>query len=167
MRKLRLGPVVVVTLLFVAAAVLFLDSLGASRTIEEIAAEEAKLVDGKCSHPELIDRWLLQQSWFHDERFTKLAGAFGQSSFGLYQEGGMGQEPLEGAFCIDGNNLVVRYFKRRYVPVGLRPGALTIEFGTKLHAMGEDTYVVQELTEERLVLTFASDGLDHVFYRKN
>jgi len=167
MSKSTLRPTIVLTLLLVATAILILDSLGASRSSEEVSAEVVQLVDGKCTQPELIDRSLLQKSWFYDEGFSKLAGGFGQSGFALYQEGAWERGPLEGAYCIDGKEIIVRYFERRHVPVGLRPSELTIEFGTKLRALGEDIYSVQELTEERMVLTFASDGLDHVFYRWN
>ena len=45
---------------------------------------EQKLVEGKCTEEEQINRWLLQQSWFYDPEFTQLAGAFGQNGFSLY-----------------------------------------------------------------------------------
>ncbi len=148
----------------------FYEGIGAARNLQEIATQELALVQGKCTNPENIDRWLLQQSWFYDEQFTQLAGAFGQSSFSLYERGGKIGQRTEGAFCIAGNDLVVRYFKTRHVPVDFEFRSLsdwTIKLGTKLEPAGDDRYSVQELTSKRMVLSFASDGREHVFYRKH
>ncbi len=156
-------------LIFLAAKMLY-DGIGAARTMEEIAEQELRLLRGKCAGVETIDRWLLQQSWFHDEHFTELAGAFGQYSFSLYERGGAKQQRTEGAFCIAGNDLVVRYFKTNHVPVALEFRSFSdwiIKFGTKLEPVGEDLYSVGELTQKRMVLRFASDGSEHVFYRRN
>ena len=143
------------------------NAMTAARTFEEEISREADLVQGQCTESETIDRWLLQQSWFYDQAFTSLAGAFGQSSFSLYKNGDTTQPPLQGAFCINGNDLIVRYYKRYFVPVMVRPSKLSVEFGTKLKPLGQDIYRVKELNKHRMVLNFESDGLEHVFYRRN
>lgn len=153
--------------LTIAAAFLLWDGSDAARSMVEIAALEAKLIEGKCTQRETVDRWLLQQSWFHDQDFRELAGAFGQYSFSMYERGAPEKYPLEGAYCINGPNLVVQYFDRRFVPVRLRVTDMAVDFGTKLKPLGTDTFGVRELTRERMILRFASDGRDHVFYRKN
>ena len=62
---------------------------------------------------------------------------------------------------------MVRYYERRFFPVRLRWSELAVDLGTKLVPLGEDVYSVRELTRERMVLAFASDGREHVLYRKN
>src|SRR5882672_7721078 len=153
--------------LTISAAFLLWDGSDAARSMVEIAALEAKLIEGKCAQRETVDRWLLQQSWFHDQDFRELAGAFGQYSFSMYERGAPTKNPIEGAYCISGTNLVVRYFDRRFVPVRLRVSDLAVDFGTRLKPLGADTFEVRELTKERMLLRFASDERDHVFYRKN
>ena len=148
-------------------AYLLWDARGATRNTEEIAALEKRLVHAKCTQPEMVDRHLLQQSWFHDENFSELAGAFGQFTFSLYERGTAEPSPLEGAYCIEGKILHVRYFERSYVPVRIRPTEMAIEFGTTLKPLGEDMITVRELNNERMVLSFNSDGSERVFYRKN
>lgn len=155
-----------VVLVLLAAYVVW-NAMTAARTPDEVASREADLVQGRCTESEAIDRWLLQQSWFYDQAFTRLAGAFGQSSFSLYKNGDTTKPPLEGAFCINGSDLIVRYYERHFVPVMVRPSKLSVEFGTKLTPLGQDIYRVKELTKDRMVLNFESDGLEHVFYRKN
>jgi hypothetical protein len=167
MKRRHLPWIATAILVVLVGAIIVWENLGAARTMEEIAAQELQLVRAKCTQPESVDRWLLQQSWFYDQHFTELAGGFGQSSFSLYEKGDAKRKPVEGAFCINGNTLVVRYFNRRAVPIKLRLNDLAVDFGTKLVALGEDTYTVRELTKKRMVLMFASDGHDHEFYRKN
>ena len=166
--KRRLLPwIASAVLVALVATIIVWEGFGAARTMKEIAAQELELVDGKCTQSESVDRWLLQQSWFYDEHFTELAGAFGQSSFILHERGNAKRKPVEGAFCINGKDLVVRYFDRRAVPIRFRLSELAIDFGTKLVPLGEDTYTVRELTKERMVLVSASNGRDHVFHRKS
>lgn len=143
------------------------DAQGATRNIEEILAKELELIEGRCSQPEAINRHLLQQSWFYDESYTQLAGAFGQSSFGLYKKDTPEIEEINGAFCIDENRLEVRYFNRRFVPMKIDFSELSVQLGTKIDALEEDTYTLIELNRKRMVLEFSSDGNQHVFYRKN
>lgn len=138
--------------------------------IEKELEQEAKLVQGKCTKNEMIDRWLLQQSWFYDQQFTDVAGAFGQSSFGMFESGNPKQNLREGVFCIEGRNLFVRYFKRYYFPSGFEfrsPSNWTVKFSSWLVPLEEDVFTVQELTREHMILKFASDGDEHVFYRRN
>lgn len=161
-----LGWSLVVVLLLIATPVLLLMRLshGVARNREEISALEAALKP-QCTNAESVDRWLLQQSWFHDPGFAKLAAMFGQDTFSLHEEGDPAKS-VEGAFCIDGKKLVVRYFQRDFVPISVR-FPFRIEFGTRLEPLGEDSFVVQELTKERMTLMVASDRQEHVFYRKN
>lgn len=124
------------------------------------------LVSGRCTEPESVDRRLLQQTWFHDQQFTQLAGIFGQTSFTLYAPGEMIAN-TEGAYCIVGDTLHVRYYERVFVPVGADLSRLSVTFGARLNPMETDSFVVRDLTGHRLRLAFSSDGREHVFYRKN
>jgi hypothetical protein len=139
-------------------------------SIKDSMEQESRLVEGKCTKSEMINRWLLQQSWFYDEQYTDLAGAFGQVSFGMFNKGNPKKEYIQGAFCIAGNNLIVRYYETSAVPNSFEFRSLsdwTIKFGSKIKPLGEDIYKVQELTEKRMTLRFQSDGNEHVFYRKD
>jgi len=155
------------TLMAAAAAVFLWTSTTALRTPEEEAARELELVRGRCVGAESVDRWLLQQSWYYDQAFHNLAGAFGQSSFSWYKDGDLTQAATDGAFCISGSDLMVTYYERQFVPIGAKPSTLTVEFGMRLKPLGKDTYRVKELNEHRMVLVFESDGREHVFFRKN
>jgi hypothetical protein len=133
---------------------------------EALSAQERDFVAGRCTRAEAVDRWLLQQSWFYDESFTQSAGAFGQSSFMFFDT----ESPttnVEGAFCIDATELKVRYYERQYIPTDISLSKRSVSFGSRLAPLGEDVFSVRELTTRRLVLTFASDGKNHTFYRKN
>jgi hypothetical protein len=146
---------------------LFWDGRNAYRSVEQIAAAQSSLVEEACSGQETIDRWLLQQSWFYDEEFSELAGAFGQYSFSLYERDSSLNEMIEGVFCIDGNRLKVKYFESRFVPVTIDFSERTINFGQKFKVVGDDLFTVIELTEKMMLIEYASDGETHVFYRKS
>lgn len=167
MKTRTLTWIVTALVLTISAAFLLCDASDAARSVAEVAALEAKLVEGKCTQRETVNRWLLQQSWFHDQDFKELAGGFGQYSFSMYERDAPTKNPIEGAYCISGTALVVRYFDRSFVPVRLRVSDLAVDFGTKLKPLGDDTFEIRELTKERMVLRFASDERDHVFYRKH
>jgi hypothetical protein len=62
---------------------------------------------------------------------------------------------------------MVRYYDRQFVPVSATLSPFSVTFGTKLAPLGQDVFAVQELTDEKIVLEFASDGRNHVYYRKN
>lgn len=141
--------------------------LGAARTMEEITALETQLLESRCTKPELVNRSLLQQTWFYDQSFTQLAGAFDQHGFSFFGWDGPAEDSVEGVFCIDGRDLLVQYVDRKLVPTSVSISEMSIKFGTKLTPMSKDTFVIRELTTDRMILTFASDGKDHVFYRKN
>ncbi len=157
--------IAVIVVLFIAY--LLWDSRGVTRNPNEITEIEMNLVKGRCTQAEMINRHFLQQSWFHDNNYSELAGAFGQYSFSLYQQENTNSTPIEGAFCIEGKNLRVRYYKRRFVPVSINISEWSIQFDAKLKALREDTFTVKELNQKRMVLLFSSDGNEHVFYRKN
>ena len=140
---------------------------GATRDPKELLELEINLVKGKCTQPEMINRHFLQQSWFYDNGYTELAGAFGQNGFSLYQQGNDEPTPLEGAFCIEGKNLHVKYFKRHFVQMNINLSEKNIQFGTKLEPLGEDTFTVKEIDAKHMVLFFSSDRAEHIFYRKN
>lgn len=146
------------------------NSPAVARSIEATLEQEARLVQGRCTKTEEIDRWLLQQSWFYDQQFTDVAGAFGQSSFGMFERGNPKHSLIEGAFCIEGRNLFVRYFKEYYIPSGFEfrsPSDWAIKYSSKLVPLEEDVFAVQELSKKRMILKFVSDGSEHVFYRRN
>src|SRR6266853_5738856 len=87
--------------LVIAAAFFVYQSRGAVPSGDNTSANELSLVADKCTKAEAIDRWLLQQSWFYDPSFTRLAGAFGQTSFTLLGAEAPSNQ-IEGAFCISG-----------------------------------------------------------------
>jgi hypothetical protein len=123
----------------------------------------------RCTEPEEIERSLLQQTWFHDEASTRVAGLFGQTSFGLYS--GDEQTPVEthGAFCISGKELRVRYYERQHVPISMAfgdPHGITIKFGAKIIPLEPDRISVLELTDRHMLLRFESGGSDRRFYRR-
>ncbi len=133
---------------------------------EEINRAEMALVKDRCVQPEAVDRSLLQQSWFYDREYTRLAGGFGQHNFLLYDRKDTDSIPDNGAFCIDGKKLHVKYYKPHLVPVSINIFRLRIQFGTKLKPLAEDTFMVKELDERHMVLFFSSDNKEHIFYRK-
>jgi hypothetical protein len=159
MKDKSLRWVIPLALLLIGVAFLVYESKGAVPAGQDLSSHELSLVSARCTKAESLDRSLLQQSWFHDPAFTRLGGAFGQTSFSLDRK--------EGAFCISGTDLMVRYYERRFVPIRVRLSELAIDFGTKLVPLGEDVYSVRELTKDKMVLTFATDGREHVYYRKN
>ncbi len=159
--------------LFRAAASIILLSLyllwnnySAMRSPEEIARAEIDLVKDRCLQPEAVDRDLLQQSWFYDREYTRLAGAFAQHSFSLYDPQDTDSMPTTGAFCIDGSKLHVKYYKTHPVPVSINIFKLRVQLGTKLKPLAEDTFMVKELDAKHMVLFFSSDSKEHRFYRK-
>ena len=165
-RKRTIGLAILLGASLAAAAFFAFWDDGVAPVGGDLSALESSFVAGRCQKAEAVDRWLLQQSWFHDPAFTRLAGGFGQTSFSIY---GLRtpSDVTEGAFCINGTDLMVRYFKRRLVPEGISLGPLSVSFGVRLRPLGEDIYSVRELTKDKMVLVFASDGREHVFYRKN
>ena len=154
------------TVILVAGAVLVYQGRNALPAGADTSELEESFVSGRCEKAEEVDRWLLQQTWFHDPAFASLAGVFGNHSFGLYDQ----HDPLnevEGAFCIDGNDLMVRYYERSFVPVAADLTKLSVKFGVKLSPMHKDVFTVRELSKDKMVLVFASDSREHVFYRKH
>ncbi|MGB1800513.1 MAG: hypothetical protein ACPHLK_06755 [Gammaproteobacteria bacterium] len=162
--KYLLGNAIVLLLFFLY----FLwDARGASQNSQEITEMEISLIRGKCSGTEQINRNLLQQSWFYDEKFNELAGAFGTYGFTLYEQNSEDNKRKEGSFCIEGNNLYVRYFDRRFVPVKVRLFEGVIEYGTKIKPLDEDLFTIKELNKDIMVILIRSDGKEKAFYRKN
>jgi hypothetical protein len=144
------------------------DARGATHSLDEELAFVDSLSKGKCTKPDEVDRWLLQQSWFHDEASTRLAGIFGQANFGFYIDEPLQQEEVHGAFCISGKELLVRYYERRHVPTSIAfgdPHGVEIKFGVKIVPAGTDRILVRELTSKHMVLHFESSGKEREFYR--
>lgn len=142
---------------------------GATTSLDEERAIVDALSKGRCTEPDEVDRWLLQQSWFHDAAATRLAGIFGSSSFGLYNDDDL--QPLEthAAFCISGREMRVRYYERQPVPISIGwgdPHGIEIKFGTRVVPGGSDRIAVRELTYEHMLLHFESDGRERRFYRR-
>jgi hypothetical protein len=151
--------------LMVVVAFFLYQSRGVLPVDADTSAYESTLIADRCGGTEKIDRRLLQQSWFYDPAFAHLAGGFGQTSFVFYMEQSANKE-INGVFCINGTDLMVRYYQRRYVPV-IDLSEPSVSLGIKLIPLGEDVYSVRELTKDRMILAFASDGREHVFFRKN
>jgi hypothetical protein len=100
---------------------------------------------------------------------TRLAGIFGNSSFGLYSDDDL--QPLEthAAFCISGREMWVRYYERQLVPISIGwgdPHGIEIKFGTRVVPGASDRIALRELTERYMVLHFESDGGERRFYRR-
>lgn len=146
---------------------LYLNSLGAIEDPMRLREIEAALVRDKCNKPELIDRHLLQQSWFYDNEYSELAGAFGQWGFSLYEQAGETLDYIQGTYCIEGKKLYVKYYKLKFVPIRIKFKEAKIEYGAKLKILGEDIFITEELNNKKMVLTFLSDKNTRTFYRKN
>jgi hypothetical protein len=142
---------------------------GAHSPDEQRAIVDALSQGQQCTQPEEIERSLLQQTWFHDEASTRVAGLFGQTSFGLYSGDARTLMETEGAFCISGRELRVRYYEKQHVPISITlgdPHGIRIEFGAKIIPLGTDRLTVIELTDKHMLLRFESDGSDRSFYRR-
>jgi hypothetical protein len=136
---------------------------------EALRMQERQLVEDRCSGPEAVNRQYLQQSWFHSLEFREIAVAFGDVGFSFYQEGAPIHDSIQGAYCVDGTNLIVEYFSVDYVPIGIRfdsPLSWQISFGRRITPSGGDTLHVRKLTENILTIAFESSGQEDTFYRK-
>ena len=171
MKKFALQLCVPLVGLLAVAAFYLWQGSDALHTQEEGEAFEAALITSMCgevnAEEEQVDRWLLQQSWFYDADFEELAGAFGRRGFNLFERNSGSESLVEGVFCIKGKNLLVRYIDTSWYPIKVNWSALSVEFGFKIKPLGQDTFSVRELSEDRMILVFASSGEEHVFYRKN
>lgn len=156
----------VFTVLAVVCCTYFFFSRQATTDPELIVEAVKELASGMCQEPEGLNRHLLQQTWFNDSNYTQVAGAFGQHSFSLYQQSATEQLHVEGAYCIEGNTLRVKYFNRRFVPIGINLTEMYISFGAKLVPKGKDSITVKELDQNHMVLLFASDNSEHVLFKK-
>jgi hypothetical protein len=131
-------------------------------------AQIKALTAGLCTTTEAVDRHLLQQTWFHDPAFQRLAGVFGQSSFVHYTDDTPAPKTVHGAFCISGRELLVRYYKTSFVPTSVSlgdAGGVKMQLGTKITPAGTDRITVVELTRQRLVLRFDSESAERALYR--
>ncbi|MCJ8305126.1 hypothetical protein [Shewanella sp.] len=135
---------------------------------EEIV--ESELVAGMCQKEEKLDRWLLQQTWFHSEQFSKIAMVFDHVGFSLYKKDEPIGDRVDGAFCINGNDLIVRYYKTSFVPNSFEFSSFSdwsIKLGRKTKPLGEDIFTVNELTKNKITIRLKNDNREYVFYRKN
>ena len=131
---------------------------------------EQKLVEGKCTEEEQINRWLLQQSWFYDPEFNQLAGAFGQNNFSIYEKSNDFKLKNEGVFCISGENLYVTYYQTKYVPKKIsfkEDSVFSIKMGTKLKRLNDEIINVRKIDENKIKLFFQNENKEYVFYRKS
>lgn len=172
MKSPKLLVALVGVLLVIAVAAFAWQSRNATRVPAEVAddpdAQINALTAGLCTTPEAVDRHLLQQTWFHDAAYQRLAGVFGQSSFVHYADDSSAPKTVHGAFCISGRELLVRYYKTSFVPTGISLGderGVKMQLGTKITPAGTDRITVVELTSQRLVLRFDSESAERVLYR--
>lgn len=158
-----------VCLLLIVGIKLLVDTRGA---IDPKAADytqlllqhESALVRGRCSGPENIDRWALQQTWFDTPAFENVAIVFGQSSFTEYDPIEPSMPITKGAFCIEGNTLQVRYFESRFVPI--RIGFDKISYGHKIRPLEEDTVTILSIDTQKMEFIRSGKNGTTIF-RKN
>ena len=139
-------------------------------TIENEIQNRTKLVEGKCTKPEMLNRTLLQQTWFHSDKFIKVGIVFDQTSFTYYKNTDNSTEKrIEGAFCINGKDLIVRYYKVDYVPskIDFKSTNTTISFSRKIRPLNEGGITVIELTKKIMTLKFNGEDGTHTFYRRH
>jgi len=137
---------------------------------EKILEQKLKIVQGKCTESEKLDRWLLQQTWFHSDNFSEVAMVFDQVSFSFYKKGESIENQIEGAFCINGNDLIVRYYETKIFPKGFDFKSISdwsIKYGSKIKPLEEDIVTVKKLTKKQIWLKFHGNNNEYVFYRKN
>lgn len=135
-----------------------------------VISKKQEFVKGKCTEKEQIDRWLLQQSWFYDPEFKKLAGAFGQNNFSLYEKDDNLKKRKEGAFCISGKKLFVTYYQTKYVPRKIsfkNDSVFSINMGIKLKKLNDEIINVIKIDEKKIKLFFQNENKEYIFYRKN
>ena len=158
-----------VVVVFAAYLSIEVSSAVDSNDREALRMQERQLVEERCYGPEAVNRQYLQQSWFHSPEFREIAVAFGDVGFNFYQEGAPIRDSIQGAYCVDGTNLIVEYFSVDYVPIGIHfdsPLSWQISFGRRITPSGGDTLHVRELTENILTIAFESSGQEITFYRK-
>lgn len=168
--QIKLLSFVLLPVLTVTLALYFYSN----KSISGDSISEEKALEGVCTKPEKIDRWLLQQSWFYDSGHKNIAGAFGQTSFSLYPKNKKSdskhKKELEALFCIDGNELNIIYYETKFHPNSISFGngsIVSVSFGRKLKLLGEDVVQVTGLTEEKMTLVFENRGTKYELYRKN
>ena len=128
------------------------------------------LVKHRCIEDELVDRQLLQQTWYYSQDFYNFSYVFGQTSFSLYEDKlDQGLTDLKGAYCIEGNNIHVRYFKKEFIPgsADINKERVGVRFNEKLSLLNEETIQVVSLDRNKMTLKFLSENKEKSFYRKN
>ena len=158
-----------VVVVFAAYSFIAISSAVDPNDREALRMQEQQLVEERCSGKEAVNRQYLQQSWFHSPEFREIAAAFGDIGFSFYQKGAPIHDSIQGAYCVEGTNIIVEYFSVDYVPIGIHfdsPLSWQISFGRRITPSGGDTLHVRELTEDILTIAFESSGQEITFYRK-
>jgi hypothetical protein len=158
-----------VVVIFAAYLSIEISSAVDSNDREALRTQERQLVEERCSGPEAVNRQYLQQSWFHSPEFREIAVSFGDIGFSFYKKGAPIHDSIQGAYCVDGTNLMVEYFSVDYVPIGIHfdsPLSWQVSFGRRITPSGGDTLQIRELTENVLTIAFKSSGQETTFYRK-
>ena len=146
------------------------DSNNDTNSIETRLVQDKELINSKCSKPEEINRLLLQQTWFHTEKFRNVSMVFGHYSFSYYKTPGDINNNTEGSFCINGKDLNVQYYKTTYLPNDVSfnsDSIVSISFGGNIYPLSTDTLSLIELTDKLLTIKINSNNETHTFYRKN
>ena len=126
--------------------------------------QDLALVEGRCSEPEGLDRRLLQQTWFASQAHQDIAMVFGQSSFSMYDGAESSKLSVEGAFCIEGNTLQVRYFETTFVPTEIGFGE--IRFGRTVRPLQEGSIQITKI--DRNEMSFVRDkDVERTVFRKD
>ena len=136
-----------------------------------IYLQQKSMLEGLCepSSTEGVDRWLLQQSWFHDSSFQEIAGAFGDVAFTLYIQGSNSEEKVEGVYCIEGDTLKVQFYetRRKLQCFDLNSNGLSMQYEGRLKPKEKESIRIVSLDKKQMVLYFESQNREQRLYRKN
>lgn len=126
------------------------------------------LVQDRCTENGAIDRRLLQQTWYDSKEFLNFAMIFDSVSFSITDKPKL-EGRIDGAFCINGNDLMVRYYRTNFIPnkVNMSKNNLNVKMATQLKLQGKETITVKEITSDKMILKFHSTGEERTLYRKN
>ena len=131
-------------------------------------AQYQKLVDGRCSGSEAVNRSHLQQTWFDTPDYSNVAMAFGQYSFSTYGSGALGENREEGAFCIEDKTLEVVYLQLEFkFSWGDLFSKFELSWKGRREPLTDGKITILHLDAKVLRLRIEENGVEKTFYRKN
>ena len=115
---------------------------------------------GKCKKPSILDRNLLQQTWFFNEAKTDHGVTFGTYSFTDYST----HEWSRASYCIEGKTIIATYFN--YQPRVLVNGIeKRKEAYVRIRVLPSIHMNIEELTENKLIIKWAESDEKLVLFR--